>query len=173
MRHHDERFGDGLDKVGERLRDARPVLTPLELDAVQRRVLATAARSTTEGTRTVKTRIAIIATLMFGMLFSTAGAGLAVGGFADDDQASVAQYANDDNRGGVRGEQDEGGVLGASDESADDVSAAEQTEFTVQSDQTGGQLPFTGFAAIPVLLVGLALLGGGTLLMRRSGDAGR
>ncbi|HZB76168.1 MAG TPA: hypothetical protein VE526_08095 [Solirubrobacteraceae bacterium] len=173
MRHHDERFGDGLDEVGERLRDARPALTPLELDAVQRRVLAPAARSTTEGTRTVKTRIAIIATLMFGMLFSTAGAGLAVGGFADDDQASVAQYANDDNRGGVRGEQDEGGVLGASDESADDVSAAEQTEFTVQGDQTGGQLPFTGFAAIPVLLVGLALLGGGTLLMRRSGDAGR
>src|SRR5918994_4583133 len=172
MRHHDERFGDGLDEVGERLRDARPALTPLELDAVQRRVLAPAARSTTEGTRTVKTRIAIIATLMFGMLFSTAGAGLAVGGFADDDQASVAQYSNDDDKGGVLGGNDRGederGVVGESD-----VSAAEQTEFTAQGDETGGQLPFTGFAAIPVLLVGLALLGGGTLLMRRSGDAGR
>ena len=173
MRHHDERFGDGLDEVGARLRDARPALTPLELDAVQRRVLASAARSTMEGTRTVKTRIAIIATLMFGMLFSTAGAGLAVGGFADDDQASVAQYGSGTEQGGVQGEADEGGVLGESDESADDVYAAEQTEFTAQGGETGGQLPFTGFAAIPVLLVGLALLGGGTLLMRRSGDAGR
>ena len=182
MRHYDEPFGDGLDEVGEGLRAARPTLTPLELDAVQRRVLGTAVRTTNEGTRTVKTRIAIIATLMFGMLFSTAGAGLAVGGFADDDQASVAQYGDNDDQGedeggvlGGGGDQgeDEGAVLGESVDSATDVSAAEQTEFTSQGEDTGGELPFTGFAAIPVLLIGLALLGGGTLLLRRSGDAGR
>src|SRR5829696_5108317 len=111
MRTNDHRHGDGFEDLEGRLRAARPTLPPLELDAVQRRVLGTAARSTTEGARGMKSRIAIIAMLVFGLVFSTAGAGLAVGGFADEDQASVAQY-DDDDQGGVLGESedDQGGV---------------------------------------------------------------
>ena len=170
---NDDRHGDGFEDLESRLRAARPTLSPLELDGVQRRVLGTAARSTREGAKDMKSRIAIIAMLVFGMLFSTAGAGLAVGGFAGEDQASVAQYDDDDDQ-GVLGERDDndGGVLGESDEPGSDVTAAEQTEFTA-SAQTGGDLPFTGFAAIPVLLLGLVLLAAGTFLRRSSRtDAG-
>ena len=165
----DHKHGADLADLEDRLRASRPTLSPLELDAVQRRVLAAPVRPTREGT-TMKSRIAVIAMLVFGMLFSTAGAGLAVGGFADEDQASVAQYGapggdEDQDEGGVLGERDEegGSVQGVSD----DVAAAEQTEFTA-SAQTGGELPFTGFAAIPVLLIGLALLAAGTMLRRSS-----
>lgn len=42
----------------------------------------------------------------------------------------------------------------------------------VVAAQTGQQLPFTGFAAIPVLLGGLALLGTGVVLRRRTGSQG-
>jgi hypothetical protein len=48
----------------------------------------------------------------------------------------------------------------------DDVQPTRQVTAGV-SDDTDGELPFTGFAAIPVLLVGLGLLTGG-MLMRRS-----
>jgi hypothetical protein len=168
---HDEPHGD----LEDRLRASRPTLSPLELDAVQRRVLGTAARPTRKGTTMMRSRIAVIAMLVFGMLFSTAGAGLAVGGFADEDQASVAQYGTpggdeDENGGAVLGErEDDGGsVQGVSD----DVAAAEQTEFTA-SAQSGGELPFTGFTAIPVLLIGLALLAAGTVLHRSSRTDGR
>jgi LPXTG-motif cell wall-anchored protein len=37
-----------------------------------------------------------------------------------------------------------------------------------EENGSGGQLPFTGFAAIPVLLGGIALLSGGLLLRRRA-----
>ena len=44
---------------------------------------------------------------------------------------------------------------------ADDVQPARQLQ------DTGSSLPFTGFAALPILLVGIALLSGG-LVLRRS-----
>jgi hypothetical protein len=49
------------------------------------------------------------------------------------------------------------------------VSPAEQTQPTRQvAAATGSQLPFTGFAAIPVMLGGIALLTGGLVLRRRT-----
>ncbi len=130
----------------------------------------------------MRSRAAILSTLVLGFLLSTAGAGLAVTGFAGNDQASIAEYPEaaapqqpaagaPSDEGGVAGEENEGGgdqqVLPRSDdEAAPDVQPDRQVVAGVQaSDET--QLPFTGFAAIPVLLVGLALLGGG-VMMRRS-----
>jgi hypothetical protein len=98
------------------------------------------------------------------MLLSTTGAGLAVTGFTDTDSASIAQY------GDVAGEEESGGgggqVLGDDDEGGGDIQPTRQ----VAAAGAGNQLPFTGFAAIPVLIGGVALLGGGLALRRRTSD---
>ena len=126
----------------------------------------------------MRSRLAIIAMLVFGGLLSTGGGALAVSGFSSQqDNAAATQYGTN-----VQGEEDEGdqGVLGedeaggpaAETEGGDNaVQPARQVEAGVQA--TGGEeLPFTGFAAIPILLGGVALLTSGLVLRRRAGDAG-
>ena len=160
---------DGLDALGARLRAERPQLSGLELDSLQQRVRMRAAR-TTKGGGPMRSRFAVLAMLVAGLLFSTTGAGLAVTGLAGDDQASVAQYGENEQGPGneVLGEQEEGPETVAAPEevAGGAVQPARQTQFSGQ----GNELPFTGFAAIPVLLLGIALLGGG-LALRRGGNA--
>ncbi len=176
----------------------------------------------------MKSRIAILGLLVSGMLFSTAGAGLAIqgGGSAQSGtNAAVAQYETPtptptpppectptptdnktspagmcatptptpvctatptDQKNGTVSPSDcgEGGVLPAeannapttatkpATNSGSGVLPAEETETqptrqAAAAAQTS-QLPFTGFAAIPVLLGGLALLSGGLVLRRRT-----
>ena len=154
----------------------------------------------------MKSRLAILALLVTGMLFSTAGAGLALSGGGTN--ASVEQYAEctptpapttttggtvggSETTGTVGGDVcEEGGVLPAEESqpgggstspaSTDTTSPTEETgvapaeESATQPERqeaaaaTTSQLPFTGFAAIPVLLGGLALLTGGLILRRRT-----
>ena len=134
----------------------------------------------------LRSRIAITLMLVFGFAFSGAGVGMAVTGVASQDQSAAgAQYgqppappqvATPPAPGGtlapepvepneVIGEVDEG-------EEAPDRVAPTPDEAPVEETRQvaaveGEQLPFTGFAAIPVLLIGAVLLGGG-VLMRRS-----
>ena len=123
----------------------------------------------------MRSRLAIIAMLVFGGLLSTGGGALAVSGLASQqDNAAQSQY------GGVQGEEDQGdqGVLGedegdvtpAGGAEDNDTQPARQVEAGAQG--TGGeeQLPFTGFAAIPILLGGVALLTTGFILRRRSAE---
>ena len=127
----------------------------------------------------MKSRIAILSMLVVGMLTTTTGAGLAVSGFAGNDSASVAQYGkkttggqnvlgeegdNAPNRGG-NGGGNGGGVAGE-----EALQPTRQVEAGADDGDSGGQLPFTGFAAIPVLLGGVALLSTGLVLRRRTGD---
>ena len=123
----------------------------------------------------MRSRLAIIAMLVFGGLLSTGGGALAIGGFtSQQSNAAQAEY------GGVQGEEDEGdqGTLGEEDSGGsapagggdDGTQPARQVEAGAQG--TGGeeQLPFTGFAAIPILLGGVALLASGLVLRKRSAE---
>ena len=129
----------------------------------------------------MRSRLAIIAMLVFGGLLSTGGGALAVSGFASQqDNAAGAQYGpttqgEEDDQGdqGVLGEDESGGPAGESEDTPagggeeNAVQPARQVEAGVQA--TGEeQLPFTGFAAIPILLGGVALLAAGLALRRRS-----
>jgi hypothetical protein len=146
----------------------------------------------------------------FGMLFSTAGAGLAVSGIASDtNNASVAQYgtptptptatpcgnnssssssaaseecaptptptaSNNTPEGGVLPAEEtnnapSGGTAPAEETNTNTPPTTSDTQPTRQVEATAGsQLPFTGFAAIPVMLGGIALLTGGLVLRRRT-----
>ena len=146
----------------------------------------------------MKSRVAILGMLVTGVLFSTAGAGLAL----QSDNAAVTQYGTPtptptyvctptgnvnaaENQAPSADECGETGVLPAEAENAPSPAAESDTGTTGTLPSTdsntgtqperqaaaaaeGSDLPFTGFAAIPVLLGGLALLTGGLLLRRRT-----
>jgi hypothetical protein len=192
-----------FDDVIRLLEDERPRATDLELDAIKQRVRRRAADPSRRSTQSMKSRFAILGMLVAGMLFSTAGAGLAVSGLNSSTNASLAQYgtptptpvctstpapSNNSAPGatgnGMCSNAPEGGVLPAEAQNAPStgsgtapatdtgVAPATDTQTTRQETAaaTTSQLPFTGFAAIPVLLGGLALLGGGLVLRRRTGS---
>jgi hypothetical protein len=151
----------------------------------------------------MRTRAAILSMLALGFLLSTTGAGLAVGGLADNDQASKAQYppttpetttpppttpesvptppdtstpTTPPSGGGALPEENESAPEQENTPPTDEVlpdtgNAPEQSEVQparqLETTSAPSSLPFTGFAALPVLLLGLALLAGG-LVMRRS-----
>src|ERR1700712_5396260 len=112
MSNYDDLQPD-LQPVIDPLRANRPEATALELDAIKPRVRARssqpARRRTTRRAQLMKSRIVILSMLVFGMLLSTAGAGLAVSG--GDSNASIAQYGptvKPPAGGGVLGDQDSG-----------------------------------------------------------------
>ena len=206
-----------FDDVIRLLKDERPQATELELDEIKQRVRRRAADPSRRSSQSMKSRIAILGMLVAGMVFSTAGAGLAISGgqAKPGTNAAISQYATptptptpvctpdatrNNGGGGTPGgdvtptQCGEGGVLPAESErtptpttenapatgnaptteSGGGVLPAEDSESDTQpvrqqaaAAQTS-QLPFTGFAAIPVLLGGLALLTGGLVLRRRT-----
>ena len=136
----------------------------------------------------MKSRIVILGMLVLGMLLSTAGAGLAVSGLSGNNNAGVAQYGRATptptptkapGSNNVLGEEDQGGdnqaVLpesssGGNAPSAGNGSAVQPSRQAEAgaSPSSGSQLPFTGFAAIPILLGGIALLSAGLVLRRKT-----
>ena len=177
-----------FDDVIRRLEDGRPQATDRELDEIKQRVRRRAA-DPSRRSQSMKSRLAILAMLVTGMLFSTAGAGLALqGGLQSRGDASVAEYTPTP-QGGVlpaeetpapspASEKEEGGVLPAEETGtaapestpAGGVAGAEANLQPARQAEAGrtSELPFTGFAAIPVLLGGIALLSAGLLLRRRT-----
>jgi len=182
----------------------------------------------------MKSRLAIMAMLVSGLLVSGTGAGLAVSGISGNNDASIAQYGEDETKtqppastsfescdankdgtvtptedmngdkpgcedidvlpttteGGGGDDCDTngdgvispseaaakgcGGVKGDTDEdSSPGNNAPENRESgaqpTRQAEANGAdELPFTGFAAVPILIGGIALLAAGLVLRRRT-----
>ena len=80
-----------FDDVIRRLEGGRPQATAMELDEIKQRVRRRAANPSRKGNQSMKSRLAILAMLVTGMLFSTAGVGLALSGGGSN--ASINQYA--------------------------------------------------------------------------------
>lgn len=123
----------------------------------------------------MRSRLAIIAMLVFGMLLSTGGGALAVSGFASQQgNAAQGQYGDSEDEGdqGVLGEDEDSGGPVAGDEEGEDNGTQPARQVEAGAQGTGGeeQLPFTGFAAIPILLGGVALLTTGFVMRRRSAE---
>ena len=147
-----------FDDVIRLLREERPEATPLELDQVKQHVRRRAALPP-KRSEDMKSRLAILLMLVLGLMLSTAGASVAIQGFASDD-ASLQQYPP----------EDDGDVLGDEDTNSPPSPVDDDEGQPVEQVETGGdsELPFTGFLALPVLIGGVALLSGGLLLRRRT-----
>jgi hypothetical protein len=186
MNRRDDLHADDLQSVVDQLRAHRPEATAPELDAVKQRVRTRMnAGRRARSASLMKSRLAILSTLVAGMLLSTTGAGLAVTSLhSSRDSAAVAQYPSPTPT-GTPGGKSPGSVLGESNShqpsgtagqnagGTPSGTAGENTSLqpTRQAENgAGGNLPFTGFLAIPVLLGGVALLTAGLVLRRRAAD---
>ncbi len=121
----------------------------------------------------MKSRVAVVMVLALGVFMSGTGATLAVSGISASGSASSAQYPDDTPRGdnGVLGTRGSGGNKDEQ-QPASAVAGETQSFRQVASTSSSGSLPFTGFLAIPVLIVGFGLLGAGVAmrLRNRSGN---
>jgi hypothetical protein len=172
-----------FDDVIRRLEDGRPQASARELDEIKQRVRRRAA-DPSRRSQSMKSRVAILGMLVTGLLFSTAGAGLALSGAQKPNtNASISQYVTPTPtptptpppEGGILPAEAESNTNAPAEESggggvapAEDTAAATQPERQQAAAAQTSQLPFTGFAAIPILLGGLALLTGGLILRRRT-----
>jgi hypothetical protein len=151
-----------LEAVVKRLRDDRPQITGIELDRVKRRAISRASANAgfwaPKKGLFMKPRIAVAFVLAIGLLASGTGATLAV--ISESGSAAQVQYPDLKPKESVNP-----GVLG----SGPGGGAAVQEERQVATG--GSELPFTGFLAIPLLVVGVVfLVTGGVLRSRASGD---
>jgi hypothetical protein len=188
----DKRVHAEFHEVEQRLRDNRPALTALELDAIKLRAMASDTEESTgliarkKGTF-MKSRFALVVILALGVFMSGTGATLALSGTSGSGSASSAQYPPEEHEkeehlceSGSGSGSGSGGSSECSHESehcgptssGGNGEACETQEVRQVESNGGGSLPFTGFLAIPVLIIGLGLLGAGVAmrLRMRSGD---
>ena len=116
----------------------------------------------------MRTRLAITATLAIGILMSGTGAGLAVSGIAGSGSAGSEQYPQvvtpqETPTGDVLGEQPSEGPVADEDGEAPGDEAQPTRQVAAPDDD---ELPFTGLAAVPLLLAGIGLVVLGVVLRR-------
>lgn len=125
----------------------------------------------------MKSRVAVTMVLALGLFMSGTGATLAVTGLASSGSASSAQYPEDEPKKeshNTLGTNESGGGGGnkpaatAAAPKTTPVATPVETQAVRQvASSSGDTLPFTGFLAVPVLLVGLGLLGAGVAMRFR------
>lgn len=155
---------DAFDALEQRLRSERPELSAIRMDAVKgnvrRRVDSRKSALALPGRSFMKSRLALTAILVLGLMMTGTGATIAITGASDDGNAGVAQYGtgNNGNEGGNLAGEEQGGGGGENTQPAEQVAA----------QGSSGSLPFTGFVAIPLLVGGVALAGTGAVMRRRT-----
>jgi len=156
---------DTFDALEQRLRSERPELSAIRMDAVKgnvrRRVDSRKSALALPGRSFMKSRLALTAILVLGLMMTGTGATIAITGASSSGSAGAAQYSqpgNNGNEGGNLAGEEQGGGGGENTQPAEQVAA------------TGGSgsLPFTGFVAIPLLVGGAALAGTGAVMRRRT-----
>jgi predicted transcriptional regulator len=162
-RNRHDLTGD-LEALARRLRDDRPEITGLALDRIKRRAISQAAATAGSWAPKkglfMKPRIAVALVLAMGLLTSGTGATLAV--ISESGSAAQVQYPDLKPK-----ESIDPGVLGS--DPGGGGSAVQEEQQVANSG--GSELPFTGFLAIPLLVVGVVfLVTGGVLRSRASGD---
>ncbi len=166
---------DDLLPMAERLRAERPSLDGLALDRVKTgarmRVTATRRTAVTHSKGALlKSRLAITMILALGILMSLSGAGLAVTSLGDSGSGGDVQYANDSSSTEtLGGDSSDSSDSRDSSDPSDPLDTSDVDPAAQESTGGGDELAFTGFAAIPVLLGGIALLSSGFVLRRRAG----
>jgi hypothetical protein len=162
-----DRYGQDLtgelDALGRRLRDDRPEITGLALDRIKRRAISQASDGSGSWALKkglfMKPRIAVAFILAMGLLTSGTGATLAV--ISESGSAAQVQYPDLKPKESV-----DPGVLGKDPGGG---GSAIQEEQQVASSG-GSELPFTGFLAIPLLVVGVGFLVTGGVIRARAGS---
>jgi hypothetical protein len=181
-----------VDDLGEWLRERRPQLTPEAFDRVHDRVLSRGPGRRAPARASVLTAVC----LALGLLLAGGGTGLAISGLASDTTAVSAQYGGTttsatppvtgsaipggttNNISGASGSptttttgtSETNPVLGGASEGNPSTVTAEAVQ-QVQAAGGGNSLPFTGFAAIPIVLAGALLIAIGAVLRRRAARA--
>jgi hypothetical protein len=175
-----------LQEIEDRLRTERPTASALDLDRIKLQAIRKVERSRPslharkKGTF-MKSRLALTALLVAGFMLSTTGATLAISGSSGSGNASESQYVsphNENGNHGVKGAHEKGGnkTLNGPDNGNDGNGgnqpvAVEAAPAAVEQQavvDNSSSLPFTGFVAIPLLIIGLALIVGGGIMGLKS-----
>lgn len=146
----------------------------------------------------MKSRLAMMLVIAAGFMLSTTGAGLAISANSSSGSAAESQYTpagveehggnHSENQGvkgaatkggnectgnGSNGGNAGGGNSGANGSNCNEPAPAEVEVAPVPAEQqavvsSGSSLPFTGFVAIPLLIIGVFMVLGGAMLRLKS-----
>jgi hypothetical protein len=172
-----------LEGIESRLRAEKATASPLELDRIKLQAIRQVERSRPSLTAPkkgtfMKSRLALTCLLVAGFMFSTTGATLAISGSSGSGSAADNQYvspANEHgNHNGDKGNQPENEVKGANTKGGNDNNNTPNNTLEPQAAEVevapaptteqqavvsnGSSLPFTGFVAIPLLIIGVGMV---------------
>lgn len=171
-----------LAETAELLRRERPEMTVDEIDRLHRRLHPPSAQRRAPS-------IVVAFCLALGLVFMTAGTGLAISGFATSDEAVQAQYPdsaaggppsatpghqggglqpNGGSAAGARTSSAHGGHTQSRPPSLGDTARARRTTDRLELSEAESRTsaPFTGYGAIPILAAGIALFVTGAVVHR-------